>query len=133
LCPQGLAMNHPAGALLQEYATYGCPTKTGAPWKKEEIWEAVASEPHASAMLAEALEYFRLEADKKLKCGQATIVLWDDIKNTPPPQMKVLPFAANPHKSKVFRSILDLSFSLQLTNGLVRQSVNDTTTKTALR
>jgi hypothetical protein len=64
-------MNHPAGALLQEYATYACPTKTGAPWKKEEIWEAVARGPHASAMSAEALEHFRLEADKKVKCGQA--------------------------------------------------------------
>jgi hypothetical protein len=47
--------------------------------------------------------------------------------------MKVFPIAAIPHKSKAFRLILDLSFSLQLTNGLVHQSVNDTTTKTAPR
>jgi hypothetical protein len=126
-------MNHPAGALLREYATYGCPTKTGAPWKKEEIWEAVSRGPHASAMSAEALEHFRLEAEEKVKCRQAKIVLWDDIKDTPPPQMKVSPIAVIPHKSKAFWSILALSFSLQLSNGLVRQSVNDTTTKTAPR
>jgi hypothetical protein len=109
------------------------PTKTGAPWKKEEIWEAVARGPHASAMSAETLEHFRLEAEEKVKCGQAIIVLWDDIKDIPPPQMKVLPIAAIPHKSKAFRSILDLLFSLQLSNGSVRQSVNDTTIKTAPR
>jgi hypothetical protein len=47
--------------------------------------------------------------------------------------MKVLPIPAIPHKSKAFRSILDLSFSLRLSIGSVRQSVNDTTTKIAPR
>ncbi len=60
-------MNHPAGALLREYAKYGCPTKTSAPWKKEEIWEAVSRGPHASAISAEAPEHFRLEAEEKVK------------------------------------------------------------------
>ncbi len=101
-------MNHLAGAFHWEYATYGCPPKTGAPWKKEKIWEAVLRAPHTSAMSAEALEHFRVEAEKKVKCGQAKIVLWDEIKDTPPPQMKVLPIAAIPHKSKAFQSILDL-------------------------
>jgi hypothetical protein len=62
-------MDHPAGALLWEYATYRCPTKTRAPRKKEEIWEAVARGPHALAMSAKALERFRLEAEEKVKCG----------------------------------------------------------------
>jgi hypothetical protein len=112
MCPRDLAMNHPAGALLRESATYGCPTETGAPSKKEEFWEAVSWGPHASAMSAEVLEHFRLEAEEKVKCGQSKIVLWDDIKDTPPLQMKVSPIAAIPHKSKAFQSILDLSFSL---------------------
>jgi hypothetical protein len=73
MCPRGLAMSHPAGALLREYATYGCPTKTGAPWTKEKVWEAVARGPHASAMSAEALEHFRVEAEEKVKCGQANL------------------------------------------------------------
>lgn len=41
------------------------------------------------------------------------------------------PIAAVPHKSKPFRSILDLSFSLKLTSTMSIASVNDTTTKTA--
>jgi hypothetical protein len=84
-------------------------------------------------MSAEALEHFRVEAEEKVKWRQAKIVLWDEIKDTLPPQMKVLPIAAIPHKSKAFWSILDLSFSLRLSNGSIRQSVNDTTTKTAPR
>jgi hypothetical protein len=45
--------------------------------------------------------------------------------------MKVLPIAAIPHKSKAFRSILDLSFSLRLRDGTKLPAVNDSTTKTA--
>ncbi len=63
--------------------------------------------------------------------GQATIVKWDTIKDNPPLQMKVLPIAAIPHKSKPYRSILDLSFSLHLRDGVTLPSVNDSTTTTA--
>ena len=42
MCPAGIAMSHPAGELLSEWAHMGCPTKTGKPWSKEEMWEAVA-------------------------------------------------------------------------------------------
>jgi hypothetical protein len=58
-------------------------------------------------------------------------VLWDSIKDNPPKELKISPNAAIPHKSKDFRSILDLSFRLRLKNGGVRTSVNDTTEKTA--
>ncbi len=86
-------------------------------------------------MSPETLEHFRLEAAKKTKYGQAKIVIWDDIKNDPPAKMKVLPIAAIPHKSKAFRSIFDLSFSLRLSDGWVSQSVNNnkTTLKRAIR
>ncbi len=81
--------------------------------------------------MPEALEHFKQEATKKVAMGQATIVEWDTIKDNPPLQMKVLPIAAIPHKSKPYRSILDLSFSLSLRNGATLPSVNDSTTKTA--
>ena len=42
-----------------------------------------------------------------------------------------MPIAAIPHKSKAFRSILDLSFSLRLKNGRILESVNDSTIKVA--
>jgi hypothetical protein len=63
--------------------------------------------------------------------GQAKLVLWEDIKDNPPPQLKILPIAANPHKSKAFRSIVDLSFSLRLKNGGILESVNKSTVKMA--
>ena len=61
------------------------------------------------------------------------MVLWDDIKNGPPSQLKVLPIAAIPHKSKAFRSILDLLFHLCLKNGGVLDSVNNATVNMAPR
>ncbi len=131
MCPMGLALKHPAAAMLQEYVTYGCPAKMGKEWTKAEIWEAVKRGPHVSALSVEALEHFKEEARKKVATGQATIVNWDTIKHNPPQQMKVSPIAAIPHKSKAFRSILDLSFSLRLQDGTKLPAVNDSMTKTA--
>ncbi len=56
----------------------------------------------------ETVSSFKEEAREKVATGQATIVDWDKIKDNPPPQMKVSPIAAIPHKPKAFRSILDL-------------------------
>jgi len=103
---------------LLEWSKMGCPTKTGRPWSKEEMWEAVARGPHQSSRSTEALAHFTAESAEKVRVGQAKLVLWDDIKGNPPPQLKISPIAAMiPHKSKAFRSILDLSFSLCLKNG----------------
>jgi hypothetical protein len=109
----------------------GCPTRTGRPWTKAEIWEAVDRGPHKSALSDEALQHFAQEATEKVNAGQAKIVEWDSIKDNPPTQLKISPIAAIPHKSRGFRSILDLSFSLRLKNGGILPSVNDTTIKTA--
>jgi hypothetical protein len=59
------------------------------------------------------------------------LVPWDEIKDDPPRQLKISPIAAIPHKSKAYRSILDLSFRLRLKNGGVLAAVNDTTVKSA--
>jgi hypothetical protein len=95
------------------------------------MWAVVARGPHQSALTPEALEHFAAEATKKVRTNQAQIVAWDNIKDNPPPQLKISPIAAIPHKSKAYRSILDLSFQLRLENRGVRAAVNDTTTKTA--
>ncbi len=55
---------------------------------------------------------------------------WDNIKNNPPKELKILPIAAILHKSKDFCYILDLSFCLCLVTSEVLASVNDTTKKT---
>jgi hypothetical protein len=131
MCLAGIATSHPAGRRLAEWAQLGCPTKTGCPWTKDEIWQAVARGPHQSSRLQDALAHFAEESVAKVAAGQATLVLWDDIKDNLPPQLKVSPIAAIPHNSKAFWSILDLSFRLRLKNGGFLDSVNDSMVKMA--
>jgi hypothetical protein len=131
MCPSGIATSHPAGGLLTEWATFGCPTRTGRPWTKEKIWEAIERGPHQSALSKDALEHFATESIEKVESGQAKIVEWDSIKHNPPSQLKISPIAAILHKSRGFRSILDLSFSLRLKYGGISHSVNYTTVKMA--
>jgi hypothetical protein len=95
------------------------------------MWEAAERGPHRSATTPEALIHFAEEIKEKTRIHQARLVPWDDIKDNPPAQLKISPIAAIPHKSKAFRSILDLSFRLRLKNGGVLAAVNDTTVKMA--
>jgi hypothetical protein len=131
MCPSDRAVAYPAANLLMEWATFGCPTKTGQPWTKEEMWAAVDRGPHRSALSPAAVAHFAAEAAKKVRTKQARIVSWDEIKDDPPCQLKISPIAAIPHKLKAYRSNLDLSFWLRLAKRGVRTSVNDTTEKTA--
>ena len=131
MCPTGRARNHPAADTLREWATLGCPTRTGRNWTKEKMWEAVDRGPHWSATTPEAIIHFAEEIKEKLSTHQARLVQWDDIKDNPPTQLKISPIAAIPPKSKAFRSILDLSFRLRLRNGGVLAAVNHTTVKSA--
>ncbi len=75
---------------------------------------AVNRGPHWSALTDDAIAHFRNEVDEKVKSGQAKLVAWDSIKDDPPAELKISPIVAIPHKSKQFRSILDLSFNLRL-------------------
>jgi hypothetical protein len=131
MCPNGRALHHPTAELLKDWVTFSCPTKTGNPWFKSEICKNIERGPHCSALSPDAIAHFAAEADKKVRTNQARLVLWDTIKDNPPKELKILPIAAIPHKSKAFRSILDISFRLRLANGGVRSAVNDTTKKTA--
>eukprot|EP00986_Skeletonema_menzelii_P004917 scaffold1721_cov105-Skeletonema_menzelii.AAC.2 len=131
MCPSGLALEHPAAAVLLEYASGGCPTKTGKNWTREMIEEAIARGPHVSATSAEAIAYYKSEIDQKVAAGQAKVVLWDDIKHNFPPELKISPLALVPHNSRKFRAILDLSFRLRLKSGNTVPSVNETSEKCA--
>jgi len=84
-------------------------------------------------MSADAITHFGAEVSEKVKSGQAKLVAWESIKDNMPPELKISPIVAIPHKSKQFRSILDLSFHLQLKRGGTLPSVNATTIKTAPR
>ncbi len=114
MCPSGMALLHPAADLLKEWATYGCLTNTGKPWTKDHMQAAVYRGPHRSALTDDAIAHFRNEVKDKVKSGQAKLVAWDSIKDNPPAELKISPIAAIPHKSKQFRSILDLSFKKKL-------------------
>ncbi len=81
---------------------FGCSTNTGNPWSKEEMWVAVALGPHQFTLALAALEHFTAEATEKVRTNQTRIVAWDDIKDDPPPQLKISPIAAIPHKSKAY-------------------------------
>ncbi len=34
MCPTGRALHHPVAEMLNQWATFGCPTHTGQPWSK---------------------------------------------------------------------------------------------------
>ena len=131
MCPSGLALHHPAAARLLQYATGGCPAKTGKPWSKAEVLEAIERGPHVSALDEGPMKQLQDEVAEKVKIGQARLIPWDSIKDDPPAELKVSPIAMIPHKSRGWRAILDLAFSLRLSSGKLLPSVNETTTKTA--
>ncbi len=133
MAPQGLAQKHEAADLLADWEKFGCPTQTGRDWTLKEIQAAINRVPHKSALKPNAITHFAEEVADKVAKGQARLVLWDDIKDNHPRQLEVSPVAAIPHKSRAYRSILDLSFALRLEDGGVAESVNDTTKKLAPR
>ena len=95
------------------------------------MWEAVKQGPHQSSLSPTAIAHFAKESVEKVRVGQAKLVLWDNIKENPPPQLKASPIMVQAHKSKAFWSILDLSFRLRLRSGGILASVNDSTVKLA--
>jgi len=96
--------------MLQKYATEGCPVDCGEPWTREHLDTAVNRGPHISAWSSQAAICLREEALEKVQQGYAEIVNWDDIKENPHPNLKISPLTAVPHKSRLFRAILDLSY-----------------------
>ena len=70
--------------------------------------------PHESALPEEAIAHFAAEAKANLAENHLCLVRYDLIKENLPEQMKVSPIAAIPHKSKDFRSIIDLDLYLWL-------------------
>ena len=133
MCPKGLALEHPAARHLLEYATGGCPSKTGRNWNRQMIEEAIAVGPHVTSMEPEPMAVLAEEVVEKEKMGQCRVVDWEDIKHDIPPQLKISRVAMVPHKSRKFRAILDLSFVIGLKGGGTIPSVNETSEKTASR
>jgi hypothetical protein len=95
MCPSGLALHHPVANLLKEWATYGCPTKTGKARSKSQMQEAVDQGPHPFALSDKAIAHFQAEVTKKVRIGQAKLVAWDTIKDNPPGGAKNLSYCCN--------------------------------------
>ncbi|MGH7955102.1 MAG: hypothetical protein ACREOZ_03995, partial [Gloeomargaritales cyanobacterium] len=128
--PSGRALAHPAAPALIQYAQHGCPVDCGSNWTHEQITKAVERGPHPSANDPEAAKELWAEAREKVNQRFAQIVAWNDIKDNPPPSLKVSPVAMIPHKSRKFRAILDLSFQHSV-GQMQSPSVNDATKKMA--
>jgi len=125
--PNPCIRHHPAYETLFEYATDGCPVDCGESWSQDQLEAAIHRGNHASAQDPQAAKCLREEALEKVEQGSARIVKWTDICDEPHPNLKISPLAAVPHKSRIYRAILDLSFQLRV--GKIRfPSVNSATT-----
>ena len=131
--PRKQALDHEAAAMLLDWAENGCPVDTGPDWSIEQIQVALERGPHLSALSPAAIKFLHDEATEKETNKYAKIVRYGDIKNNLPKNFKVSPVSMVPHKSKLFRTILDLTFQLRkkLTNKEKYESVNSATTKLA--
>ena len=111
MCPSNLALHHPAADLLKQYATEGCPIDTRRHWMREEIVSAIERGNHP--IEPSAMQQFHHEALEKQKCGLVEIIDWEALKALSdgefPKALKSSPLSAVPHKSRGWRTILDLS------------------------
>ena len=125
--PAGAAVNHPAAPELRKWATEGCPVDTGPKWTPEQIQAALERGPHLSVMKPDAMRAFREEVASKMEKDQVKIITWDDVKDDPPKELKLSPMAQIPHKSRAYRTLLDLSHEVMKAGQLIAPSVNSTT------
>lgn len=128
--PREQALLHRAAALIDAYSKDGCPADCGADWTKEQIEAAIRRGPHPSAKFPEAKEALFAETDDKVANGYAKVLRYGDIKHNLPKKLKISPVAMIPHKSRSYRTILDLSFRLRHL-GKLMESVNSATVQQA--
>ena len=78
-------------------------------------------------MKPDAMRAFREEVASKVEKNQAKIITWDDVKHDPPKELKLSPMAQIPHKSRAYRTLLDLSHEVMKEGQVIAPSVNSTT------
>ncbi len=83
MCPQGIDTSHPVGNLLAEWVQLGCPTQTGRPWSKLEMWKAINRGPHRSSLSPKAIAHFKDESKEKVAAGQRDSSSGITLKMTP--------------------------------------------------
>jgi hypothetical protein len=100
----------------------------GESWSRQRIEAAIAKGAHASTEAPGAADACRAEALERVAAGSCRLINWVNIRVDIPPNLKVSPIAAVPHKSRLYRMILDLSYQIKI-NGKELQSVKDTSDK----
>ena len=128
--PRNEALLHAAAELIDAYSKNGCPADCGPDWTQEHVKAALLKGPHSSANAPDALEALLAETDEKVKNGYARVLRYRDIMKNMPKNLKISPVAMIPHKSRSFRTILDLSFRLRHL-GTLMESANSATVKQA--
>ena len=130
MAPSNLALHHPAGPLLKEYSTTGCPVDCGTNWSRENIKAAIEFGNHP--MEETAVQQFWDETLDKAKRGLVELIDIEELLQRPdstfPTNLKSSPLSAVVHKSRGWRAILDLSWMLEWEGGKV-PSVNEKSTK----
>jgi hypothetical protein len=96
-------LTHPAGPDLLRYATDGCPVDCGISWSRQRIEAARAKGAHASAKAPGAADACSAEALERVAAGSCRLINWVGIRDDIPPNLKVSPIAAVPHKSRLYR------------------------------
>lgn len=134
--PGPLAQAHPAGPMLQAYGTTGCPVEIVSDWTLSQLDQAVQYGAHPSAESAEASLALRTESLEKVQQGFTRLVPWSALRQQiaagAKQHTKISPIAAIPHKSRLFRMILDLSHKGQRRLGPhTKKSVNELTDEAA--
>ena len=124
--PNGPALEHPAAPLLIEFATDGPKTGIDLQHPLTVLEAAIKRGAHPSAEHQDAAKALRLETLEKVQQGFARLVPWTELRKHLPPNLKLSPIAAIPHKSRAYRMILDLSFAFKVDN-VIWPSVNDST------
>lgn len=121
--------HHPAFDMLWHFATAGCPVNCGANWTPAELATAIRYGSHRSAQAPDAASDCRNEALERVADGCCRLIPWTSLRRNPPPNLKISPIAAIPHKSRKFRMILDLSWAKPLPSNPELLSVNDASDK----
>ena len=116
--PTGLAAKHPAAPLLQQYATTGCPADCGENWTWQEIESAIRRGAHPSARPPKVAAALREETLDQEKNGFVKLITLEELRTMAPPHVKISPAAAIPHKTRMFRKLLDLSWAAKGTTSV---------------
>ena len=64
------------------------------------MWEAVALGPHQLSQYTKTLAHFAVECAKKVRVGQAKLVLWDAIKEKSPSPTEDFTYCRDPPQVK---------------------------------